>query len=307
MMKQAKPYQPVKYYFIADPSFWPIIGSCGLFLTVFGLVQYLHGNGFWPLFMLSGIGILIATMFGWFGRVVHESIEGLHSVQMDRTYRWGMFWFIVSEVMLFGVFFLALFYTRIFGITELGGSPYTWVSAIDFYKGGATHQYLWPHFQAVWPLLVNPDPQKYVGPSGVIGTWGIPALNTLILLSSAVTLTWAHWGFKKGNNRQILIGLSLTILLGLIFEGCQISEYFRAYHEFSLKLSSGIYASTFYTLTGLHAAHVSMGVIMLTIMLIRFLKGHFLPEHHFAFEAVSWYWHFVDVVWLFLFIFVYWL
>lgn len=307
MNNQVKPYQPVKYYFIADPSFWPIVGSCGLFCTVFGLVQWLHGSKLGPFILIAGVGILLGTMFGWFGRVVRESIEGLHSEQMDRTYRWGMFWFIVSEVMLFGVFFLALFYVRIFGVTELGGTPFAWVQAIDFYKGGATHAYLWPQFQATWPLLTNPNPKLFPGPEAVISTWGIPALNTLILLSSAVTLTWAHWGFKKGKNQQILIGLVLTILLGCIFEGFQAHEYIKAYTELGLTLSSGIYGSTFFCLTGLHALHVSMGVIMLTIMLIRFLKGHFLPEHHFAFEAASWYWHFVDVVWLFLFIFVYWL
>ena len=141
----------------------------------------------------------------------------------------------------------------------------------------------------------------------MIETWGIPALNTVILLSSAVTVTWAHWGLKKGNRNQLLTGLACTIILGFIFEGFQVSEYTKAYTHLGLTLASGIYGTTFFTLTGLHAVHVSMGVIMLTVILIRFLKGHFLPEHHFAFEAVSWYWHFVDVVWLFLFVFVYWL
>jgi cytochrome c oxidase subunit 3 len=300
-------YNPIKDYFIADPSFWPIIGSIGLFCTVLGFVQILHGGGVGPYLMFAGIGVILITMFGWFGLVINESLKGLHSQQMDRTYRWAMLWFIVSEVALFSVFFLALFYTRIFGVTELGGDPFQFAEALNLYKGAATHQYLWPQFKAAWPLLVNPDPQLFKGPEGVIHTWGIPALNTLILLSSAVTVTWAHWGLKRGNTKHVIFGLLLTIVLGLIFEGFQVSEYYEAYVELHLTLASGIYGTTFFTLTGLHAMHVSIGIIMLMVILIRCLKGHFLPEHHFAFEAVSWYWHFVDVVWLFLFIFVYWL
>ncbi|MBA3662398.1 MAG: cytochrome c oxidase subunit 3 [Gammaproteobacteria bacterium] len=304
---QIKPYKPVKYYFIADPSYWPIVGSVGLFCTVLGLVQILHDGAIGPYLMGAGIIILLTVMYGWFGAVVKESLQGLHSEQMDRTYRWGMMWFIVSEVALFGVFFLALFYTRIFSIPTLGGESYEFAKELLMSKGPATHHYLWPQFQAMWPLLKNPNPQLFPGPHEIVPTWGIPALNTLILLSSAVTLTWSHWGLKKNNRRQMIIGLALTIILGFIFEGFQIHEYIKAYSEYHLTLSSGIYGSTFFTLTGLHAMHVTIGAIMLGIILIRCLKGHFLPEHHFGYEAVSWYWHFVDVVWLFLFIFVYWL
>lgn len=307
MSQQTKKYHPVKHYHIAGPSFWPIIGSVGLFCTVLGLVQVLHGGIIGTYLIVAGLTLLLTTMFGWFGNVIKESLSGLHSAQMDKTYRWGMLWFIVSEIALFGVFFFALFYTRLFGVTELGGAPLEFAKELLLYKGGATHHYIWPHFQTAWPLLINPSPEQYPGPEAVIYTWGIPALNTLILLSSAVTVTWAHWGLKKDNRRQLIIGLFLTILLGLIFEGFQAHEYIRSYTELHLTLASGIYGTTFFTLTGLHAMHVSIGVIMLTIILIRCLKGHFLPEHHFAFEAVSWYWHFVDVVWLFLFVFVYWL
>jgi cytochrome c oxidase subunit 3 len=278
-----------------------------LFCTVIGLVQILHEGAIGPYLMCFGILTLLTTMWGWFGRVVNESIAGMHSKQMDRTYRWGMLWFIVSELFLFGVFFGALFYSRVFGLAELGAAPGELVKDIMFYKGTATHHYLWPNFKYVWPLLSNPNPTLYQGPKEVIYTWGIPALNTLILLSSAATVTWAHWGLQKGNRRQLIIGLICTIILGAIFEGFQAHEYIEAYTDFHLTLASGIYGTTFFTLTGLHAMHVSIGVIMLTIILIRCLKGHFLPEHHFAFEAVSWYWHFVDVVWLFLFVFVYWL
>lgn len=306
MSQQPKKYEPTKHYYIAEPSFWPIVGSIGLFCTVLGLVQVLHEGAFGPYLIGAGIIILLTTMFGWFGHVIRESLSGLHSVQMDRTYRWGMFWFIVSEIFLFGVFFLALFYTRIFGITELAGAPYEFAKELMMTKGGMTHQYLWPSFQATWPLLQNPNPQLFPGPSEVVNPWRIPALNTLILLTSAVTVTWAHWALKKNKRGILVLGLILTITLGFIFEGFQIYEYHHAYTE-GLTLASGIYGTTFYTLTGLHAMHVTVGALMLTIILIRCLKGHFLPEHHFAFEAVSWYWHFVDVVWLILFVFVYWL
>jgi cytochrome c oxidase subunit 3 len=307
MTNQLKRYQPVNYYFIADPSYWPIIGSIGLFCTVFGLVQVLHDGAIGPYLLVLGIGILLTTMAGWFGKVINESLQGLHSEQMDRTYRWGMVWFIVSELFLFGIFFGALFYTRLFTLTELGNTAGQLATSLYISKGSMTHQVLWPHFQAVWPLLKNPNPTAFPGPEGIINPWQIPALNTLILLSSAVTVTWAHWGLKKDNRKQLIIGLILTVILGFTFEGFQIHEYIKAYQELHLTLGSGIYGTTFFTLTGLHAMHVTVGAIMLTIILIRCLKGHFQAEHHFAFEAVSWYWHFVDVVWLFLFVFVYWL
>lgn len=307
MTPAQKKYHPVKYYFIADPSYWPIIGSIGLFCTVFGFIQILHEGSMGPYIFGTGILLLTITIIGWFSRVIQESLQGLHSEQMDRTYRWGMLWFIVSEIFLFGIFFGALFYTRMFIVPELGGMEGEIAKAFLLTEGVATHKYLWPHFQAMWPLLVNPNPQLFPGPKEIIETWGVPALNTLILLSSAVTVTWAHWGLKKGNRRQLNIGLILTILLGASFLYFQANEYLKAYTIYNLTLHSGIYGTTFFMLTGLHGLHVTLGTIMLIVILIRCLKGHFQPEHHFAFEAVSWYWHFVDVVWLFLFIFVYWL
>jgi len=306
-MSSAKKYKPVDYYYIADPSFWPIIGSIGIFTMLFGLVQVLHSGVMGPYLMMAGAGVILATMFGWFGHVIKESVAGLHSHQLDKTYRWGMLWFIVSEIFLFGIFFGALFYTRVFSLNEMAGVASTLARDLLLYRGDLTHQYLWPAFDYTWPLLKNPNPTQFVGPKDIIYVWHIPALNTILLLSSAVTLTWSHWGLKKGNRSQMLIGLMLTILLGATFEGFQVHEYIEAYTEYGLTLASGIYGSTFFTLTGLHAMHVSVGVIMLSVILWRCLKGHFLPEHHFAFEAVSWYWHFVDVVWLILFVFVYWL
>lgn len=281
-------------YFIAAPSAWPIIGSLGLFFLGIGVINIIHDNWFGHYLFMGGALILAYMMYGWFHTVIEESMAGLHNKQMDRTYRWGMAWFIFSEVAFFGIFFLALFYVRLFVVPQLGGD-------------GATHSILWSQFQSVWPLLINPNPTLFPGPKDVIPTFGIPALNTLILLSSAVTVTFAHWGLLKNNRKQLNIGLIITIVLGMLFLSMQAYEYHEAYQVMGLTLKSGIYGSTFFMLTGFHAAHVTIGLIMLTVILIRCLKGHFAPKHQFGFEAVSWYWHFVDVVWLFLFIFVYWL
>ena len=166
---------------------------------------------------------------------------------------------------------------------------------------------LWENFQATWPLLSMPDTTKFDVPSGIVDAWHLPAINTLILLSSGVTVTWAHWGLKKNNRKQLIAGLAVTVLLGALFVILQAYEYGEAYNDLNLKLSSGIYGSTFFMLTGFHGFHVTIGTIMLAVMLARSIKGHFTAEHHFAFEAAAWYWHFVDVVWLGLFIFVYWL
>jgi len=171
----------------------------------------------------------------------------------------------------------------------------------------ATHEYLWNHFTAQWPLLNNPDPKQFPAPEGVIDAGGIPLLNTVILLSSSVTITLAHHGLKASKRGALTFWLLVTVVLGFTFLGFQAHEYIHAWTELHLKLSSGIYGTTFFMLTGFHGLHVTIGATMLTIMLIRVLKGHFKPDHHFAFEAASWYWHFVDVVWLGLFIFVYWL
>ncbi len=296
-MKDTIIYRPTKRYFIAAPSHWPLIGSFSLFLILVGIINIIHGNVMGHYLFMMGAIFLAYMMYGWFSTVIDESLHGLHSKQMDRTYRWGMGWFILSEVAFFGIFFGALFYARLFAVPQLGGEI----------PPEATHQLLWPKFQALWPLLKNPNPAQFPGPKEVMPTWGIPAFNTLILLSSAVAVTWAHWGLEKRRRWQLLTGVIVTILLGMIFLSMQAHEYIEAYTDFKLKLSSGIYGTTFFMLTGFHAAHVTVGLTMLMVILVRCFKGHFLPQHHFGFEAVSWYWHFVDVVWLFLFVFVYWL
>jgi cytochrome c oxidase subunit 3 len=156
-------------------------------------------------------------------------------------------------------------------------------------------------------LVATPDVDKYTQVIEPMGAGGIPAINTILLLSSGVTLTWAHWGLKKESQFQLVFGLFLTVLLGAIFMGFQAYEYYHAYDALGLKLDSGVYGSTFYMITGFHGMHVTLGAIMLTVIMVRAAKGHFSNEKHFAFEAVAWYWHFVDVVWLALYVFVYWI
>jgi len=285
-------------YYVPAQSHWPILGSIGLFLMVMGGVRMLHTSAnSGELVFLVGALVVCYMMYGWFSNVIHESMSGFYSKQMDHSFRLGMCWFIFSEVMFFMAFFGVLFYVREFSVPWLGGEG----------AKGITGEVLWPHFKATWPLLVNPDNTLFAGPKEVINAWGIPALNTLILLTSGATVTWAHWGLKKGQRSHLIIGLLFTVLLGTAFIIFQAYEYIHAHHELNLRLDSGIYGTTFYMLTGFHGLHVTVGTIMLLVMLIRSIKGHFSPEHHFAFEAAAWYWHFVDVVWLGLFILVYWL
>ncbi|PJD91627.1 MAG: cytochrome c oxidase subunit 3 [Legionella sp.] len=283
-------------YYVPQPSHWPLVGSIGLTTTLVGAGLWLHDNWYGPYVFTLGFCVLIGMFFGWFGQVIYESQKGHYNLQVDRSFRWGMSWFIFSEICFFGGFFGALFMARYFIIPELGGLAHP-----------ITHETLWPEFKAAWPLLINPNNQEFAGAHEAMGAWGLAAINTLILLTSGVTITWAHWALKYKKRRQLEIGLACTILLGILFLGLQAYEYSEAYHDLSLTLDSGIYGTTFFMLTGFHGLHVTIGTIMLIVILVRSLYGHFTPERHFAFEAVAWYWHFVDVVWLFLFIFVYWL
>jgi len=279
-------------YYLPAPSHWPIMGSVGMFLMLFGFASFLHGSSM--LVMLAGAAIIIFMLFGWFGTVINESLSGKYNAQVDMSFRIGMGWFIFSEVMFFAAFFGALFYARMWAIPWLGGSS----------NNVMTNELLWPGFEAVWPTN---GPGDVGGEYHAMGPWGIPAINTLLLLSSGVTITWAHWGLKKEDRTQLILGLMATVALGVVFLSLQAYEYYHAYHELNLKLTSGMYGTTFFMLTGFHGLHVTLGATMLFVILIRSMKGHFTEEHHFAFEAVAWYWHFVDVVWLGLFVFVYWL
>ena len=279
-------------YYLPAPSHWPIVGSVGMFLLLFGFASFLHGGN--SLVMIAGAVVIIFMLFGWFGTVINESLSGKYNNQVDTSFRMAMGWFIFSEVMFFAAFFGALFYARMYAIPWLGGGS----------NNVMTNELLWPAFEAVWPTN---GPGDVGGTFQPMGAWGIPAINTLILLSSGVTVTWAHWGLKKGDRTQLILGLMATVALGFLFISLQAYEYYHAYHELNLKLTSGMYGTTFFMLTGFHGLHVTLGAIMLFVVMIRAMKGHFTEEHHFAFEAAAWYWHFVDVVWLGLFVFVYWL
>ncbi len=284
-------------YYVPHSSYWPIVGSVGLFVLVAGIANWLHEAVYGPYVTLFGAGILIYMTFNWFADVINESRSGYYNKQVDRSFRWGMGWFIFTEVMFFLAFFGALFYVRTFSIPWLGGDTYH----------GLTNLLLWPDFKAVWPLTHAPDLDQYPPIKSVIPAWDVPAINTLILLTSGATLTFAHWGLVSNSRRGLKLGMVVTVLLGLVFLYLQVHEYHTAYTKFGLTLGSGIYGSLFFLLTGFHGLHVSLGTLMLIVLTIRCFKGHFSPKSHFAFEAIAWYWHFVDVVWLFLFIFVYWL
>ncbi len=283
-------------YYLPQPSHWPITGSIGLFAVFIGAAVWLNGSGAGPWISLIGFGIVVYMLIGWFGTVIRESESGLYNDQVDDSFRAGMIWFIFSEVMFFACFFGALFYARALSVPWLGGEG----------TGFLTNQFLWPGFVAEWPKYVMPDPSGFNVYEEVIPAWGIPAINTVILLASGVTITLAHWALKEGNRRGLCGWLLATIVLGLIFLGFQVEEYVHAYRDLNLTLASGIYGTTFFMLTGFHGLHVTLGVIMLTVILGRSIKGHFTGDNHFGFEAVAWYWHFVDVVWLLLFVTVYW-
>ena len=283
-------------YYVPESTRWPVIASIALFTMVVGGVNWLHVHWSGPYILLAGSLLMTIVFFGWFGNVIQESEAGLYDAQVDRSFRWGMIWFIISEIFFFAAFFGALFYMRYWSVPMLGGEVHP-----------ISHLILWPDFIATWPLFVNPDNQLFVGPAAIIDTWHLPALNTLILLISGITITWAHWALKLNKRKQLVWGLIATVALGCLFLFFQAMEYIEAYEDLGLTMASGAYGATFFMLTGFHGLHVTMGTIMLIVITLRAMKGHFTPEDHFGFEGVAWYWHFVDVVWLFLFIFVYWL
>lgn len=284
-------------YYIPEPSHWPLTASIAIFTMFVGGATTLNGSTIGPAILGAGFLLFVYMLFGWFGVVIKESEGGIYNDQVDVSFRMGMAWFIFSEVMFFAAFFGALYYARIYSVPWLGGEG----------SGAATNQFLWPEFAAAWPLFESPSDHGFTHFKETIGAWGVPFWNTLILLTSGATVTWAHWGLKIGSRKHLITGLTATVALGAIFVGMQAQEYGHAYHELGLTMNSGIYGATFFMLTGFHGFHVTMGTIMLATILARCIKGHFTPKHHFGFEAVAWYWHFVDVVWIGLFIFVYWL
>ena len=283
-------------YYIPHGSKWPIIASIAVCTAMVGGSTLLNGNPSGKYILFVGLALIVYMMVGWFSTVISESEEGLYDAQVDNSFRMGMIWFIFSEEMFFAAFFGALYYVRAYSLPWLGGEG----------TGLATNTFLWPNYEAVWPNNAN-GPGEIGGDFKVMGAWGLPAINTAILLTSGVTLTWAHHALKEMKRFQLIIGLGLTVLLGAIFMYFQALEYGHAFNDLNLNMGSGIYGSTFFMLTGFHGFHVTIGTIMLLVILARCIYGHFNPKNHFAFEAVAWYWHFVDVVWLGLFVFVYWL
>ena len=288
-MEQTATTNPRQHYFVPQPMPWPIMGSTALFLMMVGAVFVFNSHhGGW-IAIAIGFMILMYMLFRWFGAVIGESEAGKYGKWEDVSFRWGMSWFIFSEVMFFAGFFGALFYARVLSVPDLASLQ--------------SQALLWPNFTAHWPSAGPAFTEKF----SPMEAWGLPAINTLLLLSSGVTVTIAHWALKENKRGLLSLFLFFTVALGVMFLAFQATEYGHAYHSLNLKLTTGVYGSTFFMLTGFHGFHVTLGAIMLTVILVRCLKGHFKPDHHFAFEAVAWYWHFVDVVWLGLFIFVYWL
>jgi cytochrome c oxidase subunit 3 len=284
-------------YYIPHGSPWPIVGSVALFTLMIGAISFLNDwAGGW--IFLPGAALIIYMFVRWFGTVIGENQAGIYNLHVDRSFRMGMMWFIFSEVMFFAAFFGALFYARQLSVPWLGGHGVKFFTNLELWKG----------FENAWPTN---GPGRVGGRDdatfGVIPAFGLPAINTVILLTSSVTVTIAHHALREGKRGVLTAFLAATFVLGFMFVYLQATEYHEAWTELGLRLSTGIYGSTFFMLTGFHGLHVTIGAIMLTIIWLRVVKGHFTPQRHFAFEAVAWYWHFVDVVWLGLFIFVYWL
>ncbi len=283
------------YYFVPAPSRHPASLAFGMLLIIFGASQWVNGASWGSWVVLAGFAFWIFVMQGWFRDAIGESESGQYNKRVDVSFRWSMSWFIFSEVMFFGAFFGALYWTRVHSLPSLGNLE----NAI-----------LWPDFKAVWPSAAagyTGSPAGIVEPFATMGPWPLPTLNTALLLSSGVTLTIAHHALIANKRSTTVFWMWITVILGASFLGVQSYEYMHAYRDQNLKLSSGVFGSTFFMLTGFHGFHVCVGMLMLLFITIRIMKGHFTPDRHFGFEGAAWYWHFVDVVWLGLYIVVYWL
>ncbi|GAB3628654.1 MFS transporter [Pandoraea terrae] len=282
-------HQTAPYYYVPASSRHPVMCSIGLLVVLGSAAAWVNGQAWAPWTLLVGLLWTLFVLRAWFGDAIVESEGGLYGKRIDLSYRWGMSWFIFSEVMFFAAFFGALFYARVLAMP--------WLADLD-------NKLLWPNFAAAWP---NTGPAGVVDAFETMGPWPIPTLNTALLLTSGSTLTVSHHALRANERTKAIFWLALTVVLGVVFLGFQAFEYHHAYSELNLKLTSGVYGSTFFLLTGFHGFHVMLGAIMLTVMLVRLIKGHFTPDHHFGFEGAAWYWHFVDVVWLGLYVVVYWL
>lgn len=294
-MSAATPHGTTPYYFVPGPSRHPVMAAIGLFFVILGAGQWVNGHDWGKYSLLLGLVWWAVVLKQWFGDAIRESEGGLYSQRIDVSFRWSMGWFIFSEVMFFAAFFGALYWARTFALPSLG-SP--------------ENALLWPDFKALWPSVAagaTASPAGTVEPFSTIGPWPLPTLNTALLLTSGVTLTIAHHALIAGNRGKTIAFMWLTVLLGIVFLFVQGFEYAHAYKDLNLKLSSGIFGSTFFMLTGFHGFHVFVGMLMLLFITLRLQKGHFSKDRHFGFEGAAWYWHFVDVVWLGLYVVVYWM
>ena len=286
-------HQP--YYFVPAPSRHPVLVATGLFFVILGAGQWINGHGWGAYALLAGFLLWMFVLQQWFRQAIGESEGGLYSDRIDVSFRWSMSWFIFSEVMFFGAFFSALWWVRGHSVPALGSLE---------------NAVLWPDFKAVWPSVaagVTAAPAAIIEPFTTMTPFWLPTINTALLLSSGVTLTIAHHALQHNNRARTIAFMWLTVLLGLVFLFVQGYEYAHAYSDLNLKLTSGVYGSTFFLLTGFHGFHVFVGMLMLFFITLRLHKGHFTADRHFGFEGAAWYWHFVDVVWLGLYILVYWL
>ena len=283
------------YYYVPAASGYPIWAAAGLFFVVLGAGMWVNGHqwGMWS--FVFGLSWWLVVLYRWFHEAAIESEQGLLGRKIDLSYRWSMSWFIFSEVMFFGAFFTALWWGRAHSVPALG--------SLD-------NALLWPGFSAVWPSVM---PGATASPAGTVeafqtvGPFWLPTINTALLLTSGVTLTIAHHALRLGQRTKTVAWMWVTVLLGITFLCVQGYEYFHLYTDLNLKMSSGIFGSTFYLLTGFHGFHVFVGMLMLLFITLRLQSGHFTAERHFGFEGAAWYWHLVDVVWLGLYILVYWM
>ncbi len=294
-MAAITPAGSTPYYFIPAPSRHPAMLAFGMFFVILGAGAWVNHAGWGAYSLLLGMVIWLTVLYQWFRQSIQESESGLYSDRIDVSFRWSMSWFIFSEVMFFAAFFGALYWARVHALPMLGNFD---------------HQVLWPDFKAIWPSAgggVTASPAGTVEPFKTMGPFWLPTINTALLLSSGITLTIAHHALIAGNRAKTITWMWITVALGAIFLGVQAYEYVHAYRDLNLKLTSGIFGSTFFMLTGFHGFHVFVGMLMLIFITLRLMKGHFTPERHFGFEGAAWYWHFVDVVWFGLYILVYWL
>jgi cytochrome c oxidase subunit III len=276
-------------YFLPQPSQWPVVGSMALLLLASGAAVWLNGGGAGPYVLATGGAIIVYVLFGWFGNLIGEGRRGSYDDQVEGSFRSGMAWFIYSEMVVFAALFAALFYVRVISVPGLAS--------------GDTHTFLWPEFHGGWPA----SGPMIEGSFTSMRPWPIPTINTLLLLTSGLLVTLAHAALDAGRRGRLIALLSATIVLGLLFLRMQASEYHHAYTALNLTLATGAYGATFFVLTGLHGLHVAIGSIFLMVTLTRIVRGDFTVKHHLGFQAATWYWHFVGVVWLILYVLVYWL